>query len=191
MATDAMERDGLERDVLERVAERVGTPAMIAEAARAHRPPEPFVRRFRWLVFPLAPLPLLLVAAFLYGLAIAGLLTLWADDSTVGTDVPQAFLIAVQGFLYVPSTLVAVMFAWLAARSRLRISWWLAAVALPLYVTSHLVVATNLSSVAGASSLSLGLTIDPTLGNVAQWIVPLTIGLLAFVAVRRRVLRYG
>ncbi len=177
--------------VADRLSARLGTPEAVAETAVRHGAPEPFARRYRWLLLVLAPLPLYWLGAVLYVLALGGMRWCYLGDAP-GAQTPSVFVAGLYGLAYVPSALVVAVLAVLAARSRLGIGWWLAASAIPVLIASRLVVMVELSDLPGKSSMLLGADLSPHLvaRHFMQALVPLAIGGLAYVVATRRQGRY-
>ena len=175
------------------VERRMGDPAAVA-AAVEHRG---WVRRHPVLVFGLAPVPAVLLAAACYILALGGLgyavdlalgglgYALGEASSTLPEGVARSAADALfYGVAFVPFLGVALTIGWLAVRSGAG-GWWVVAALAQVVLLAGLVrVQSTWSDLPGQSTVMLGVGF-PLTGwrQAAQMLLPLALG---WLVLRRR-----
>ena len=166
------------------LASRMGTPKQIAAAADRHAPRVLFARRHPIITYLLTPIPLLIVLWIGYVAGLAGILSGFKSFK----DTPWAVQLAgvlVHGLAYVPAVVLTAVIAWVAIRSRTRISWWLTAAGLVALVSGMLMVSLRMPTAPGTGSLQVGLGFPPALSNWPQFLIPLALTAI-FMAYSRR-----
>jgi hypothetical protein len=165
---------------------RMGDPAAVASAVGAGG----WVRRHPLVVFGLAPVPALLVAAAAYTLVVAGLG--YAVGLTDGAPAPgvarTAAFALLYGVAFVPFLAVAGGIGWLAVRSGTA-GWWAAVgLAQVVLVAGLLTIQATWSDLPGQSTIAVGLGF-PLVGvrQAAQMLLPLSLGWYAIRKMRRPV----
>ena len=153
---------------------RMGAPAAVAAAVERGG----WVRRHPLLVFGLAPVPALLLAAVCYMLVLAGLGYAFGEEGAPPEGIVRFTAEALlYGIAFVPFLAVAAGFGWLAVRSRAS-GWW-AVVALGQAVTlaAVMTVRSTWSDLPGQSQLIVGVGL-PFTGwrQAAQMLLPLALG---------------
>jgi hypothetical protein len=156
------------------VEQRMGEPAALA-AAVEHRT---WVRRHPGLVFGLAPVPALILAAACYVLVLAGLGYAFGEAPPEGVvrSTAEALLC---GIAFVPFLGVALGLGWLAVRSGAGGRWASVALAQVAILAGVLTVNSTWSDLPGQSTLAVGLGF-PLTGwrQAAQMLLPLALGAL-------------
>ena len=183
MATESLDTAA---KVDDRIAERLGSPKQIAQAALDHPPRAAWLARHPWLLV-VAALPLCVLGLVGYGLSIAGIAQLWDFRSHVepGT-LPWWGRAVVYGAIYLPVGLAVACLTWAAVRARVALVWYLAAVALPLLLALHTHVALELSREPGQSSVALGISFPPDPSGIGQLVIPAFLAATLWFALRRR-----
>ncbi len=183
MATESLD---LERKVEDRIAERVGRPEVIAQAALQHPPQRSWLARHPWLLVA-AALPLWVLGLVGYGMSVAGIAQLWDFRSHLESGtLPWWGRAVVYGAIYVPVGLAVACVTWAAVRSRVATLWYLAALALPLLVALHTHVALKLSREVGQSSVALGIAFPPDPTGIFQFLIPAAFAAALWFGLRRR-----
>ena len=166
------------------VAWRMGDPAAVAAAAGSGG----WVRRHPLLVFGLAPVPALLVAAAGYTLALAGLgYAFGVTDGGPPTGVARSAVAALTyGVAFVPFLAVAAGLGWLAVRSGSAGRWAAVGLAQVVVVGGLLTVQTTWSELPGQSAVAVGFGF-PIVGvrQAAQMLLPLAVGWIVIRRLRR------
>ena len=160
------------------VERRMGDPADVA-AAVGHRG---WARRHPILVFGLAPVPAVLLAAACYMLALAGLgYAIGEADGAPPEGVMRSGADALlYGVAFVPFVGVAAALGWLAVRSGAGGRWAVAALAQVVILAGLVSVQNTRSDLPGQSRFMIGVGV-PLTGwrQVVQMLPPLALGWLA------------
>jgi hypothetical protein len=184
----------------EKIETRVGRPELLVAAAVANRRHASFFGRHPVWSFIVAPIPLAVLAWFLFVFAFFGLLEgaawLFGDafeiEGKAVRDWPTWLFYTVKAFEYVapflPSAVVAVFFCRCANRAGVSWRWTLTACSLVAFVAWTLVVQMKLPEEPGQGEYMLGFGLPFfRLMNLAQLLVPLAVGMLFLWASRNRV----
>ena len=183
MTTESLDMDVKVED---RIAERLGRPEQIAQAALEHPPHGSWLARHPWLLAA-AALPLCVLGLVGYGMSVAGIAQLWDFRSHLepGT-LPWWGRAVVYGAIYVPVGLAVACVTWAAVRARVTTLWYLAAIALPLLLALHTHVVLKLSREVGQSSVALGIGFPPDPTGIFQFLIPAAFAAALWFGLRRR-----
>lgn len=180
---------------LETTARRMGNPTLIAGVAAATYRRPGFLGRHPLLTFILGPLPVVILTAVLFALAIVA--AAWVtgiaaelDNREPGTQISPAALTLLatfqHGIRFVPFVVAALFFAWLGMRTGVRGRWCLAACTLIGLVAGAFVVTLAVPTDGGPGSLSIGFGIPFSVLQIVQMSLPLAIGILGAMLTYRR-----
>jgi hypothetical protein len=137
-----------------------------------------WAQRHPWIVFAVAPIPLLVVTCMVYGAVVVGILALWKPNSE-STVALQVLPLIFAGFLYVPASILAVALTWLIFRYQMKARWWFVAMLPTLFAASQLNLQYQLPTGPGSGRLNLGANLSPVPGNWLQCLIPLGIAACA------------
>ncbi len=168
----AMSAEAMNSDYLEK---RLGKPLEVATAA-ANATRAQFALRHPIVTFLLLPVPLLLLLWVAYTMGLAGILSLFRSYQDANWAEPAASIL-IYSLAYVPAIVLTLIIAWVAHRSRARLTWWLTASALVAFVSGLLMVTFNMPTTPGTGKLTVGLGFPPDLSRWPQIIVPLAVAM--------------
>jgi hypothetical protein len=199
--------EGGSQMITEEIESRIGPPDELAAVATEEYRKASWVHRHPFVVFGLAPVPVTFACllTFLVAVALVGTLIFWAAGWLDDPPRPVAVVGAMTlhyGVRFVPFLLAVALMGWLAVKYR--VGWkWLAGAAAQVALVGGLFASNlSLSEVPGQSTWSLGLTLpgwdlagsspwspfflQPEWGQLVQVAVPLVVGLLFILVLRRR-----
>lgn len=157
-----------------RLSSRLGSPQDVAAVAKQQISHSFFAQRHPIITFLVFPLPLLAILLVGYTLGLIGLLSGFKSYSDVAWVASIAGVL-INGLAYVPAILLTLVIAWIAIRSKTRLTWWLGAAMLIAVVSGLLGVTYRMPTTPGTGVLQVGFGFPPQLAQLPQTVIPLVI----------------
>jgi len=173
----SMENQSMDANLL---AERLGTPAELAERAVQEMRGRRFAGRHPLVTFVAAPLPITVVLLLGFGLTFLATLSFVPEDSDAGEAIPgwvaTVLPTLVWAMRFLPFIAGASFFCWLGNRALCGPRWSFAACALVGVLASLFAISLTLPTAGpGSGTLTLGFSIPPGSMQLLQAVAPMAV----------------